>query len=145
MSPVSHAQSAVGVETDAADRPATDSSCAAVLPAADDSTGNDGSNELTPAANPAPEGIPHNVLSPAAPMSLFSPTAGTETVASPSAASSYVEASEALRRDNLMGTEATSPILPLASSTSGVERDLLSAERDDLPDDESSESGGGAR
>ena len=145
MSPVSHAQSAVGVETDAADRPAADSSCAAVLPAADDSTGNDGSNELTPAANPAPEGISHNVLSPAAPMSLFSPTAGIETVASPSAASSYVEASEALRRDILMGTEATSPILPLASSTSGVERDLLSAERDDLPDDESSESGGGAR
>ena len=144
MSPVSHAQSAVGVETDAADRSATDSSCAAVLPVADDSTGNDGSNVLTPAANPVPEGIPHNVLSPAAPMSLFSPTAGTETVASPSAASSYVEASEALRHDNLMGTEATSPIVPLASA-SGVERDLLSAERDDLPDDESSESGGGAR
>ncbi len=144
MSPVSHAQSAVGVETDAADRSATDSSCAPVLPAADDSTGNDGSNVLTPAANPVPEGIPHNVLSPAAPMSLFSPTAGTETVASPSAASSYVEASEALRHDNLMGTEATSPIVPLASA-SGVERDLLLAERDDLPDDESSESGGGAR
>ena len=144
MSPVSHAQSAVGVETDAADRSATDSSCAAVLPVADDSTGNDGSNVLTPAANPVPEGIPHNVLSPAAPMSLFSPTAGTETVASPSAASSYVEASEALRHDNLMGTEATSPIVPLASA-SGVERDLLSAERDDLPDDECSASGGGAR
>ena len=144
MSPVSHAQSAVGVETDAADRSATDSSCAPVLPAPDDSTGNDGSNVLTPAANPVPEGIPHNVLSPAAPMSLFSPTAGTETVASPSAASSYVEASEALRHDNLMGTEATSPIVPLASA-SGVERDLLLAERDDLPDDESFESVGGAR
>jgi hypothetical protein len=145
VSPVSHALSAVGMETDAADRPATNSSSAAVLPAAGDFPGNDGSNELTPAANPAPERIPHNVLSPAAPMSLFSPTAGTETVASPSAASSYVEASEALRHDSLMGTEATSPILPSASATSGVERDLLLAERDDLPDDESFESVGGAR
>jgi hypothetical protein len=48
-------------------------------------------------------------------MNLFSPTAAAATVVSPSAASSYAEAAEALAQDNNSTSELPSSAAPLAS------------------------------
>ena len=77
------------VSDDAADPASPAAHDVAALPGGDRA-------EETPDANAASRDTLGNVLSPAAPMNLFSPSTGAEAVVSPSAVSSYAEATEAL-------------------------------------------------
>ena len=115
------------------------------LPTAQTSAGDENCSERTPAANPTPEGALPNVLSPSAPMNLFSPTVGAESVVSPTAASSYAEAAEALGLGTVETSETPSPINPLASGDP-VACDVLSDEHQEQQlDGVMGDSDGGAR
>ncbi len=125
------------------DSPAGDNSLDHALPTAHSSEVDGDCSERTP-ANPAQEGTLPNVLSPSAPMNLFSPTAGHETVVSPSAASSYAEAAEALGQGSTADSDTPSPVIPSATADS-VASDVHSAEPEEQQlDDAPVESGGSA-
>ena len=99
----------------------------------------------TPAAHAAQHITSQHVLSPAAPMSLFSPTAAAETTESPSAVLSYAQATEALGHVDLVASDAASPVM---ASASGIRQQIDVSS--DLPleeqlDDPLNESGGSAR
>ena len=120
------------------------------LPAAsgeEDSGAFDGScEERTPVVSEQDD-APQNVLSPAAPMSLFSPTADATSVVSPSAAASYAEAAEALGQDSSMASVLASPIAPLASGGGVHQGDGHAVDRQQVQQDTSmsGESGGSER
>ena len=119
------------------------------LPAAsgeEDSGAFDGSCEHTPVVSEQDD-APQNVLSPAAPMSLFSPTADATSVVSPSAAASYAEAAEALGQDSSMASVLASPIAPLASGGGVHQGDGHAGDRQQVQQETSmsGESGGSAR
>ena len=140
VSPVVHGHSGGGVPGDSL---ACDNSLDHALPTAHSSEV-DGDcsdvSERTP-ANPAQEGTLPNVLSPSAPMNLFSPTSGHETVVSPSAASSYAEAAEALGQGITADSDTPSPVIPSATADSVASDVHEEQQLNDAP----VESGGSAR
>ena len=95
----------------------------------------DGSSEHTPAADAGQrdDDAAHNVLSPAAPMSLFSPTADAASIVSPSAAASYAEAAEALAHDNSIASVFASPVAPFAHGGGLQQGDGHAAARQEEP------------
>lgn len=146
ISPVAHdqsnASSAVGESGLSLDG---DNSFDPALPLAQASAGDDNFGERTPAAISVQGGPLSNVLSPSAPMNLFSPTVGSEDVVSPSAASSYAEAAEALGQGATATSQLPSPSIPLASGNIEA-NDSYSAEPEEQQlDGVLDESLGGAR
>lgn len=126
-----------------------DGAASPALPAAsgeEDFGAFDGSCEHTPVVSEQDD-APQNVLSPAAPMSLFSPTADATSVVSPSAAASYAEAAEALGQDSSMASVLASPIAPLASGGGVHQGDGHAVDRQQVQQDTSmsGESGGSER
>lgn len=112
---------------------------AAALPAALDVAAplHADANAQTPAAQ--------HVLSPAAPMSLFSPTAGAETAVSPSAVWSYAQAAEALGQVDPVASDVTSPDSALASGIHQQSDVSSHSPLEEQLDDPLNESGGSAR
>ena len=147
--PLADDQPSAGVASDClADDNAYDAASPA-LPAALGEQGSmafDGSSaEHTPAVDPGQDDAPHNVLSPAASMSLFSPSADATLIESPSAASSYAQAAEALGHDNSVASILASPVAPLACG-GGVHQGGGHAERQEQQHDNMlRESDGSAR
>jgi hypothetical protein len=95
---------------------AGDSVINSALPDCEDSAQDSATSDQTPCpALPAP-GDAAVVLSPAAPMSLFSPSVGPEAFTSPAAASSYAEAAEALGHEDSETSGLATPLVCSASS-----------------------------